>query len=73
MTDIFQESSIDVWQQHTFDEWKFKFWSIALKMELDYLLFLQSVWKGDFLLYIASIEKLLPWSSDLDHIHYARW
>ena len=73
MIDIFQESSTDVWKQHTFDEWQFKFWSIALRMELDYLLFLRSVWKGDFLLYIASIEKLLPWISDLDLILYARW
>ena len=82
MIDAFQKSSIDVSKQHTFDEWRkemgsrspqFKFWSITLKMELDYLLFLRAVCKGDFLLYIASIEKLLPWAFALDHIHYARW
>ena len=68
--------------QHIFDQWhkemeprspRFKFRSIAFRMELDCLLFLHGVWKGDFLLYIASIEKLLPWIFALDHIHYARW
>ena len=42
-------------------------------MELDRLLFLRAIPKGDFLLYIASIEKLLPRIFALDHIHYARW
>ena len=82
MIDAFQKSSIDVSKQQTFDEWlkevesrspQFKFWSIALRMELDYLLFLRAVRKGDFLLYIASTEKLLPWIFALDHIHYSRW
>ena len=82
MIDAFQKSSIDVSKQHTFDEWckemeyrsqPFKFWLIALRMKLDYLLFLRTVREGDFLLYTASIKKLLPWMFALDHIHYARW
>ena len=57
MIDAFHKSSIDVSKQHTFNEWRkeiescspqFKFWSIALRMELHYLLFLQAVRKGDF-------------------------
>ena len=82
MIDAIQKSSIDVSKQHTFDEWckemeyrsqPFKFWLIALRMKLDYLLFLRTVREGDFLLYTASIKKLLPWMFALDHIHYARW
>ena len=82
MIDAFQKSSIDVSRQHPFDEWRkemesrspqFKFWSIALRIELNYLLFLRAVLKGGFLLYMASIEKLLPWIFTLDHIHYAIW
>ena len=82
MIDAFQKRSIDLSKQHTFDEWckemeyrsqPFKFWLIALRMKLDYLLFLRTVREGDFLLYTASIKKLLPWMFALDHIHYARW
>ena len=82
MIDAFQKSSIDVSKRHIFDEWckemesrspQFKFWLIVLRMELDYLLFLRAVREGDFLLYTASTEKLLPWIFSLNHIHYARW
>ena len=62
MIDAFQKSFTHVSKQHTFDEWckemesrspKFKFWSVALRMELDYILFLRAGRKGDFILYIA--------------------
>ena len=52
---------------------QFQFWSIALKMQLDYLLFLRAIRSGDFRLYKFSISKLLPWLFAFDHFHYARW
>ena len=65
-----------------FDNWRsgmekksvqFQFWSVALKMELDYLLFLRSIRSGDFNLYKYTISKFLSWLFALDLYHYARW
>ena len=39
---------------------QFQFWSIALKMEMDYFLFLQSIRSSSFKLYVASIGTFLP-------------
>ena len=52
---------------------QFQFWSIALKMEMDYSLFLRSIRSSNFKLYDALIGKFLPWIFRFDHIHYARW
>ena len=52
---------------------QFHFWSIALKMEMDYSLFLRSIRSSNFKLYDASIGKFLPWIFAFDHGHYARW
>ena len=68
--------------QKSFEEWRaemescspqFQFWSVALRMQLDYLLFMRSIRTANFTLYVYSLEKLLPWIFALDHIHYARW
>ena len=65
-----------------FGEWKtimesaypqFQFWSIALNMVVDYLIFLRSIRTGDFKLYTVSLERILPWIFVFDHIHYSRW
>ena len=52
---------------------QFQFWSLTLKIELDYLLFLRSIRSRNFELYVLSIAKILPWLFALDHYHYARW
>ena len=66
----------------SFGEWKsnmeerspqFQFWSLTLKIELDYLLFVRSIRSRNFELYVLSIAKILPWLFALDHYHYARW
>ena len=56
-----------------FESPQFQFWSIALKMEMDYFLFLRSIRSSNFKLYVASIGKFLPWIFAFDHVHYARW
>ena len=65
-----------------FEDWRvkmeekssqFQFWSITLKMELDYLLFLRSIRSGNFELYKFSIRQLLPWMFTLDRYNYAHW
>ena len=52
---------------------QFLFWSIALKMEMDYLMFLRSIRSSNFRLYIASIARFLAWIFVFDHVLYARW
>ena len=52
---------------------QFQFWSVALKMEMDYLLFLQSIRSSNFKLYVESIGKFLPWIFAFDDVHYACW
>lgn len=68
--------------EKTFDDWKndceqirpqFKFWSIALRLELLTLSFVRSIRTADFALYKQSIKDLLPWFFALDHTHYSRW
>ena len=66
--------SFEVWRAEMEKENpQFKFWSIALKMEMDYLSFLRSIRSADFKLYVASLRKFLPWIFLFDHVHYARW
>ena len=52
---------------------QFKYWFIALQLQLILLSFLRSVRSGNFILYKASLQKMLPWFFALDHYHYARW
>ena len=37
---------------------QFQYWSIALKMEMDYLLFLRTIRSSDFCLYLHAQEKI---------------
>ena len=52
---------------------QFSFRSIALKMEMNYLMFLRSIRSSNFGLYVSSIGKFWPWIFVLNHVHYARW
>ena len=66
--------NFEVWR----DEMEIKspqlqFWTIALKMESDYLLFLRSIRFSNFKLCISSIRKFLPWIFAFDYVHYAHW
>ena len=81
MKDAFEQSKKEDCT-FNFAEWRaskelespqFQFWSIALKMEMDYFLFLRSIRSSNFKLYVASIRKFLPWIFAFDHVHYARW
>ena len=69
-------------QQIEFKDWveektekypQFKFWSIALKLELAVLQLVELLREGNFALYIQILGQLSPWMFALDHINYARW
>ena len=68
--------------EKNFEDWRihmetkspqFKFWSIAMKMVMGYLMFLLSIRSSNFKLYVSSIGNFLPWIFAFDHVHYARW
>ena len=69
MKDAFEQSKKENCTLN-FTEWRaskelespqFQFWSVALKMEMDFFLFLQSIRSSNLKLYVASIGKFLPW------------
>jgi hypothetical protein len=51
----------------------FQYWHITLQLQLTLLVFVRSVREANFLLYVESLAKLLPWFFALNHHHYARW
>ncbi len=68
--------------QISFEEWckrrgdaspQFKFWSIILQLELEVLIYVRSIREANFLLYVDSLTKIVPWFFALDHTNYARW
>ena len=50
----------------------FKFWSLVLQLQLTILVFVRSIWSGNFPLYIEPLTKLVHWFFTFDHYHYAR-
>ncbi|KAK3926365.1 Centromere-associated protein E [Frankliniella fusca] len=66
----------------SFEEWcqetrqksiQFRFWDIALALELCVLVFVRAIRTADFGLYKAALKMLVPWMFALDHVNYARW
>ena len=51
----------------------FLFWYTILHLELQMLIFIQSIREANLHLYIQALTKLVPWFFVLGHINYARW
>ena len=53
---------------------QFHFWFIILQLELEVMIYTQSIREANFLLYIDALTKIVPWFFALGHTHYAtRW
>ena len=48
------------------------YWKLILELMIDVLVFIRSLRKGKYSLYIASLRKLIRWYFALDHYNYAR-
>ncbi|KAK3925234.1 hypothetical protein KUF71_002620, partial [Frankliniella fusca] len=66
----------------TFEDWRhemrkssvqFRFWDIALQLELTVLLLVRATRTANFCLYKKALKMLAPWFFALDHVNYARW
>ena len=66
----------------TFDCWceeqsrkkpMFGYWTLVKQFELHVLLFVRAIRESDFSLYVASLQKLMPWFFAFDRTHYCRW
>ena len=49
------------------------FWCIIFQLELVVMIYVRLLRKGNFLLYIDALTKIVPWFFALGHINYARW
>ena len=66
--------SLDDWCAEQIDASpQFQFWFIIMQLELALFIYVRSVREGNFMLYIDSLSKLVPWFFALDHINNARW
>ena len=66
----------------SFEAWKtakrqksphFQYWEITMKLEEIVLTFVLALRKGNFKLYIETVEKLIPCFFAFNHTNYARW
>ncbi len=66
----------------SFSEWcetmsvkhpQFCYWNQTLELALLFLGFLRAQREGNFMLYVETLGKLLPWMFAFDHYHFSRW
>ena len=49
------------------------YWKLVLDFQILVLVFICSMWEGNFKVYIESLTSLWKWYFALDHIHYSWW
>jgi len=71
---VYDEQSFEQWKSSTSEKSPaFHFWDMVLRLEVLILIFIRSLREGNFLLYVETLETLVPWFHSLDHTNYARW
>ena len=51
----------------------FKYWMLILKFQINYLVFIRSMRKDNFKLFVKIVISLVKWFFICDHYNYARW
>ena len=51
----------------------FLYWKCVIDLQVLILLYVGSIWEGNFKLHVEVLFKLLIWFFIFDHCHYARW
>lgn len=72
-TDVEKLQMEDWCEKMACDHPQFHYWYEVMKLELLYLQFLKSQREQQFVPYLESLGKIIPWMFALDHYHYARW
>ena len=52
---------------------QFRYWALAMKLELYMLVLVRSLRQGSFEMYLDALAELAPWFHAFDHTNYARW
>ena len=69
-----EQLHFDAWcQQMSSDYSQFYYWYKVWQLELLFLEFLRSQREQNYVAYVESLRKIIPWMFALDHYHYARW
>ena len=51
----------------------FKYWMLIMKFQINYLVFISSMRKSSFKLFVKVLISLIKWIFIIDHYHDARW
>ena len=51
----------------------FKYWLLIMKFQMDFLIFIRSLWEGHFILFVNVLKSLVKWFFIFDQYNYARW
>ena len=49
------------------------YWKTILKLMIEILVLIRSIREGNYVLYVASLRKIISWYFSMDHFNYARW
>ena len=63
--------SLEDWCKQQSSKPMFKFWFTVLQLQLTPLVFVRSIWTGNFQLYVQSLTKIVSWFFSLDHYNHA--
>ena len=70
LTDL---SPYDWLSQKSKDSTSFLYWKCVIDLQVLILLYVRSIWEGNFKLHVEVLFKLLIWFFMFDHCHYTRW
>ena len=78
LTSAYEKSSdkdpVLQWLRNQIEESEmFHYWYIIIDLMLNLLIFVRSIRKANFSLYISSLKQVVKWYYTCDHNHYARW
>ena len=60
-------------EERSSSSFMFKYWMLIMKFQINYLVFISSMRKSSFKLFVKVLISLIRWIFIIDHYHDARW
>ena len=60
-------------EERSSSSFMFKYWMLIMKFQINYLVFISSMRKSSFKLFVKVLISLIKWIFIIDHYHDARW